>query len=94
MMTVRFPTGFCIQYNDAHWVQWAGDQSGFHNLYTKQGGDFIAKVPATAIIEWREPCRMYSAVRDETTETIRALVQSEFKTIQRQIRALGKKVHQ
>ena len=23
MMTVRFPTGFCIQYNDAHWVHLA-----------------------------------------------------------------------
>lgn len=87
MMTVRFATGFSVQYNDANFIHY-GDHT--HQLRDRKDGNLIATVPASAIVELVPPCRIYNAVRDETTETIRGLVQSEFKTIQRQIRALKK----
>lgn len=88
MITVRFPTGLSVQYNDATTGAYRAD--GWFELHNARGG-WIASVPPVAIIEVVAPCRTYSTVRDETTETVRGLMQSEFKTIQRQIRALGKK---
>lgn len=91
MITVRFATGFSVQYNSAGYVDRGTE--GLARLYDKKGGTWIATVQGDCIIEGSTPpCRTYSAVRDETTETVRALMQSEFKTIQRQIRLLGKRV--
>lgn len=96
MITVRFPSGFSVQYNEATAMKWAGGSDGGMLLYRSAadrdaGKGWHVYVPKEALVEFTAPCRTYSAVRDETTETIRGLMQSEFKTIQRQIRILGKK---
>jgi hypothetical protein len=93
MITVRFPSGFSVQYNDLCAMKWGSD--GTIMLYTSAadrdaGKGWKVAVPKEALVEFVSPCRTYSAVRDETTETVRALMASEFKTIQRQIRNLRK----
>ena len=94
MITVRFATGFSVQYNDLQAMKWDNDGMGMTLYETAAkrdaGTGWKVHVPADCIVELVQPCRTYSAVRDETTETVRALMQSEFKTIQRQIRALKK----
>ena len=60
MMTVRFPSGFSVQYNDAHFISRI---DGIARLYDKEGGKLLAYVPmATAIIECVSPCRLYDAI--------------------------------
>lgn len=59
MITVRFPTGVAIQYNDAHYVEVWG---GMVKIKTGSGDDgkLVAMVPTDAIIEWHKPCRVYN----------------------------------
>jgi hypothetical protein len=59
MITVRFPSGFSIQYNDAAYAK--GRSSGAFDLLVKEGGKWIATVPADCVIEAVAPCRMYNA---------------------------------
>lgn len=59
MITVRFPTGLKVQYNDAAYVE-------YHNIYgqaqyrimDKEGGRLYALVPMSsgALIEFTKPC--------------------------------------
>lgn len=91
MITVRFPSGFSVQYNDLHAAAWGRD--GSVQLYASveerdSGWGWKVTVPNGALVEFVTPCQTYNAVRDEITETVRNLVQSEFKTIHRQIRAV------
>lgn len=60
MITVRFPTGFSVQYNSARHVVWNPD--GTTSLYEKadQVG-FIARAPKDAVVEFVTPCRTYDA---------------------------------
>lgn len=62
MMTVRFPTGFCVQYNGANY---ALRRDAYTDLFTKEGGTWIAQVPNDAIIEVVQPCRTYFVCPDE-----------------------------
>lgn len=77
MMTVRFPTGLCIQYNKATYAYRHGN--GYTDLYQRKGtGEekgvgWIAQVPMTgAIIESEPACRVYTAgmLADETERSI------------------------
>jgi hypothetical protein len=88
MITVRFASGFSVQYNTANFVT---RHTEYSDLSTAKDGTWVAQVPNSALIEVVTPCRVYSAVRDETTETIRGLMEAKFKTFQRQIRNLKKK---
>ncbi len=56
MMTVMFPTGIRVTYNEANWIEWP--QNGSWLLKTKQDGEVIAKIQPTAgvLVEWRNPC--------------------------------------
>ena len=49
MITVRFPSGFSVQYNRANYVH---RSSEFSDLYVKRGEDktWVAQVPNTALI--------------------------------------------
>ena len=78
-MTVRFPNGQAVQYNDAYFIQW-GENT--HTLYTKEpskGGSLIAKVPRECIVEWVRPCRVYNpiaSVQNEELESLKKEIQS------------------
>lgn len=65
MITLRFPTGFSIQYNAANFLQQRG--SGERVLYTddpNRGGQWVASVYGDCIVEVRKPCRTYNASHD------------------------------
>jgi ActR/RegA family two-component response regulator len=70
MMTVRYPNGQAIQYNDANYLQ-HGDNSTWI-LKTKQDGDPIVFIQASAaaIVEFRHPCRVYDGTKKTESETI------------------------
>ena len=59
MITVRFPSGFSVQYNAATFVK--GPAEGVNRLYTAENGVLIARIPADCIIEFKPPCRTYNA---------------------------------
>lgn len=56
MMTVMFPSGIRVTYNDAHWIEWA--DTGAWLLKTKKDGETICKIQPTAgvLVEWQRPC--------------------------------------
>lgn len=57
MITVMFPTGLRVQYNNVHHVQWWTDYAGA-TLREKKDGLVIANVSfkGGAILEWHAPC--------------------------------------
>jgi hypothetical protein len=60
-MTVRFPTGLSLQYNDALYS--VRRANGSTSLYTKEGGIWIAQVPTSGcVIEAQPACRVYNAI--------------------------------
>lgn len=59
MMTVRFPSGFSVQYNDANYA--SRTQWGYTDIYTKKDGQWVAQVPNDALIEIVKPCETYFA---------------------------------
>lgn len=63
MMTVRFPSGVSVTYNDASWLKY-GQHA--HELFTadpSKGGLWIVSIPAGAdcIIEARPCCKVEQA---------------------------------
>jgi hypothetical protein len=68
MMTVRFPSGFSVQYNEANWLSFHGEMM---RLSTAKDGRWICDVPVAsgAIVEVATPCRTYDANTRDITET-------------------------
>ena len=57
MITVRFPSGFSVQYKSVSFVK---RSQSYSDLYEKEGGRWIAQVPNAALIELVSPCRTYN----------------------------------
>lgn len=70
MMTVRFPSGVSIQYNNANYV--IRHDAGYTDIYEKKDGRWIAQVPsAGCVIEVVPACRVYDGLgNDEAVEHI------------------------
>jgi len=67
MITVRFPTGFSVQYNDVNHVEYTGNIARLtHNPGNKWYADVM--LSSGAIIEVYAPCRTYNAnqISDDT----------------------------
>lgn len=80
MITVRFPNGQAIQYNDASYC--TRSVNGYSDLYTKKDGTWIAQVPNTALIESVRPCSITNPVaREMTPESALALVTEHLRTL-------------
>jgi hypothetical protein len=61
MITVRFPSGFSIQYNSASYVT---RRDAYSDLYEKSDGvGWVAQVPNECVIEVKPPCKMYDALK-------------------------------
>jgi hypothetical protein len=65
MITVRFPSGFSVQYNNGGYVS-QDSTYAFRRVYpSKEDAEnnrrIIAWVPAEAIIEFVQPCLTYMA---------------------------------
>jgi hypothetical protein len=68
MMTVRFPSGVSIQYNDANYITRNQD---YADLYTAKDGRWIAQVPTKGcVIEAQRACRVYDACAGDRAEQV------------------------
>lgn len=68
MITVRFASGFSVQYNDLTWVEWGGGGTAY--LYAAKGTGWKVMVPPGALIEFVAPCRTYNAPSDEASKQV------------------------
>ena len=86
MITVRFPSGFSVQYNDLNWVEWG---NGDAYLYTdsKRIGGWKVWVPkdSGAIVEFIPPCRAYQAMDKESEDRMMRVFESELRGLKRKI---------
>lgn len=64
MITVRFPDGTAVTYNNATWLKWEGDTAV---LYAEKD-DWVATIPAATpcIIEGQAPCVVANPVKGVT----------------------------
>lgn len=90
MITIRFPSGFSVQYNSAGYLT-GPDSSGVTRIFTseaaKQRGDCpIARVPADCLIEFTPPCRTYNASGPS------AEVQQEIAALREKVEVLARKL--
>lgn len=74
MITVRFPSGFSIQYNDANYSSRETTQTVLWDSSLKKR--IFAIVPNECVIEHRTPCRMYNAVDSDGLDAIRKEISS------------------
>lgn len=85
MMTVRFPGGLSLQYNEANYAVWG--TGGFTDLYTKKDGTWLAQVPtAAALIEIEPASRVYSVVNESQLERL----EKEMRLLKRAVNKLAK----
>jgi len=83
MLTVRFPNGQAIQYNDAKHVEYAGD---FIYLYEKKGdAGWSVQVPKECLIEAIRPCRIYNPLQESTNNKIELLIK-EIRSLKRKLK--------
>ena len=90
MITVRFPSGFSVQYNSAHFVE-GKTSTGFQRIREEEGGKIIARAPLNCIVEFCSPYRTYDA-STENTETLQQIdsLRREVRSLTRKIRKLAK----
>jgi hypothetical protein len=91
MITVRFPSGFSVQYNDAGFVC-GPDERGIVRLYDSSDKKrFFARIPSDALVEFIRPCRTYNASgpSGELTAEV-ALLQKKVASLTRSINKLAK----
>lgn len=83
MITVRFPNGQAVVYNNANFVH---SHSEYTNLYTKKDGVWIAQVPNTCLIEAQPPCRVHNAMQESSLKELTASIEA----IRRKMNQLAK----
>lgn len=81
MMTVRFPNGQAVQYNDANYVI---RSETVQQLYTRKDGQWIANVPIDCIVEGYSPCRVYNALAEHQDRRLEA-IEKELRSIKRRL---------
>ncbi len=81
MMTVRFPNGQAVQYNNARWIS---RSSNCTDLYEKQNGMWIAQVPNSCIIENVRACEVYNPLTENDSTKIDFLTK-EIRLLKRKI---------
>ncbi|HUD73462.1 MAG TPA: hypothetical protein VMQ76_00205 [Terracidiphilus sp.] len=86
MITVRFPSGFSVQYNDATTVAPLPD--GSYDVVSEGPRRWYARVPAECLVEGTTHCRTYNAAREESESTLK----SQIEQLRKEIRSLGRKV--
>lgn len=62
MITVRFETGFSVQYNSATYCKWRDTRVDLYTADPAKEGKWVATVPNTCIVEVSTPCRLYNPV--------------------------------
>jgi hypothetical protein len=92
MVTVRFPSGFSVQYNSLSQIRWDETGSGGAMLFgTKPDGTrnagWSVHVPKECIVEFIQPCRAYDA-NGPTPE-----IQFEVRELRKQIESLKRAIN-
>ena len=88
MITVRFPNGQAITYNNAMWIIHYESSGGImHDLWTKKGGEFIARIPPGCIVEWIRPCKVENSAQVQTLESAARLVAENLRKIPKSLAA-------
>ena len=94
VITVRFPSGFSVQYNSA--VTICGpDAEGIVRLRAvkksnQTEGDLIARVPKECLIEFVSPCRTYNAAKEESDAALKQQIEQLRKEVRSLTRKMGK----
>ena len=71
MITVRFSTGFSVQYNEAHYTERGPNDTTIWADSTKR--HIIAIAPKDAIVEHEAPCRTYNPIAIDSDEVRKEL---------------------
>lgn len=85
MITVRFPSGFSIQYNDANYVHRHGEYSDIWDNSAKE--TWFAQAPNSCVIERHIPCRTYNPVATDSDK-----VQASIESLEKEVRSLSRKI--
>jgi hypothetical protein len=67
MMTVRFPNGQAVQYNNANFIERSSEYS---DIYEHKDGIWIAQVPNSCVVEKIKPCRVYNPLATVSNESL------------------------
>lgn len=93
MITVRFPSGLSVTYNDANYLT---HSSTAHQLWQRknaagQGEGFIASIQSSAgaIVEYVKPCRVERVAENLTPETALVLLVQHIRDIRPTNRCSG-----
>jgi hypothetical protein len=81
MITVRFPNGQAVKYNNAITLQ---HEDTFRRITDKQGG-LIAIVPLDCICEWEPACCAYNPITYQTNEKLEELAK-EIRSLMRKVK--------
>ena len=85
MITVRFPSGLSVQYNDAHFTL-RDTNPDTVILKTSRGGACCAIIVGTCIIEHMPPDRIYNPLQEVEDDLAK-----EVKLLRRQVAVMSKK---
>ena len=85
MITVRFPTGFSIQYNEMNHIKWGTDCAHLYKNSTATG--WSVTVPKECVIEFVAPCRTYNPITTDSDK-----VQAEVQLLAKEVRSLKRKL--
>jgi hypothetical protein len=96
MITVRFPTGFSVQYNSLKAMKWSQDNQNiylFESIADRdKGGGWQVSVPAGCIVEFTQPCRTYDASTRDGDQRLQASIESlakEMRSLKRRFEKKG-----
>ena len=90
-MTVRFPSGFSIQYNSATQVIRHAEYTDLYTKHPDKGGSWLAQVPNNCVVEAVIPCRTYNPISQgaETVATQVADLTRKVTSLSRKLRKIG-----
>jgi len=86
MITVRFPSGFSIQYNTLDHADIRAD--GIYLSTKDKPNSYSVWAPKGCVIEHISPCRTYDAANDQTLKGLERTVDA----LAKEIRSLKRKV--
>lgn len=91
MLTVRYPNGQAIQYNNANYLRYSTSAYEIYNGDPDKSGKWIASIQlsAGAIVETTCPCKIHNALNENqfnnlTNELLR--INKELKLIKKEIK--------
>lgn len=83
MITVRFPTGYSVQYNDGYTIK--------DNFIVNKSGGWIARLPSEALVEAVGPCRTYNDMDRDSFVSLRTELAAIRRKLNRVMAQRGKR---